>query len=173
MLTIEGMGRIRIELLPEVAPETVKLFSELVEKGAYDGTTFHRVVPGFVIQGGSPSTRKADPRNHGRGGVADFPDEFSDVTHDRGAVSLANKKRRGTAHGQFFIVHRDSPALDGQFTLFGRVSEGMEVVDAITELEIDTFGRFGPRDRPHPRDARITSIALERADAAPPPAVGE
>ena len=73
VLTMEGLGEIRIELLPEVAPGTVQLFSELVDKGSYDGTTFHRVIPGFMIQGGSPSTRKSDPRNHGRGGLADFP----------------------------------------------------------------------------------------------------
>lgn len=168
VLTMEGLGEIRIELLAEVAPDSVRIFSEQAEAGAYDGTTFHRVLPGFMIQGGSPSTRKPDPRLHGRGGVADFPDEFSDVTFSRGAVGLANKSRPGTAHGQFFIVHQDAAHLDGRYTLFGRVSQGMEVVDAITELEIDSFGRYGPTDRPHPRDARILSIEIERA--APPAA---
>lgn len=163
VLTLEGLGEIRVELLPEIAPESVRIFREIVEARRYDGTTFHRVVPDFMIQGGSPSTRKADPRLHGRGGVADFPDEFSDVTFARGAVGLANKKRRGSAHGQFFIVVQDSPNLDGAYTLFGRVSGGMDVVDAVTELEIDKFGRYGPQDRPHPRDARILSIRLEPA----------
>jgi cyclophilin family peptidyl-prolyl cis-trans isomerase len=164
VLAMERLGEIRIELLPEVAPESVRIFSERVEARAYDGTTFHRVVPGFMIQGGSPSTRKADPRHHGRGGVADFPDEFSDVTFARGAVGLANKKRRGSAHGQFFIVLQDSPQLDGVYTLFGRVSAGMDVVDAIAELEIDKFGRYGPQDRPHPRDARILSIRIDPSE---------
>jgi peptidyl-prolyl cis-trans isomerase B (cyclophilin B) len=173
VLTLEGMGEIRIELLPEIAPGTVKLFTELVEGRKYDGTTFHRVIPGFMIQGGSPSTRRSDVRKHGRGGLAEFPDEFSDVTHARGAVSLANKGRKNTAAGQFFIVHQDSPRLDGSYTLFGRVSDGMDVVDAITEMEIDEFGRYGPENRPHPRDARILTIRMapagERPVAAPEP----
>ena len=163
VLTLEGLGEIRIELLPELAPGTVKLFTELAEARKYDGTTFHRVIPGFMIQGGSPSTRKSDVRKHGRGGLAEFPDEYSDVTHARGAVSLANKGRKNTAAGQFFIVHQDSPQLDGNYTIFGRVSDGMAVVDAITELEIDEFGRYGPENRPHPRDARILTIRIESA----------
>jgi peptidyl-prolyl cis-trans isomerase B (cyclophilin B) len=167
VLTLEGMGEIRIELLPEIAPETVKVFTELVEARKYDGTTFHRVIPGFMIQGGSPSTRQADVRKHGRGGLAEFPDEFSEVTHTRGAVSLANKGRKNTAAGQFFIVHEDSPRLDGSYTIFGRVSDGMEVVDAITEMEIDEFGRYGPENRPHPRDARILTIRMEPAGKRP------
>ena len=170
VLTMEGMGEIRIELLPEIAPGTVEVFTGLVEARKYDGTTFHRVIPGFMIQGGSPSTRKKDVRVHGRGGLAEFPDEYSDVTHARGVVALANKGRPNTAAGQFFIVHQDSPNLDGRYTIFGRVVSGLEVVDAITELEIDEYGRFGPENRPHPRDARIASIRMERAPANQAPA---
>ena len=166
VVTVEGMGVIRIELLPEIAPQTVADFSKLAEGGSYDGTTFHRVIPGFMIQGGDPTTRKPDPRRHGRGGHMIFPDEFAEVTHTRGAVSLANKGSRGTANGQFFIVHQDSPQLDQIYTLFGRVSDGIEVLDAITALEIDQYGRYGPRDRPYPDDARITSIRIERAAPA-------
>jgi len=163
VLTLEGMGEIRIELLPEIAPGTVEIFTRLVESGAYDGTTFHRVIPDFMIQGGSPSTRKKDPRNHGRGGHADFPDEFSDVTHARGAIALANRGRKNTAAGQFYIVLKDSPQLDGRFTVFGRVASGMEVADAIAAMEIDTYGRHGPQNRPYPRDARIVSIRMDPA----------
>jgi len=165
VLTIEGMGEIRVELLPEVAPGSVATFRKLAEAGRYDGTTFHRVIPGFMIQGGSPSSRNPDPRKHGRGGLAKFPDEFSDVTHARGAVALANQGRADTAAGQFYIVHQDSPHLDGKHTVFGRVASGMEVVDAITELELDTYGRYGPPNRPYPRDARIVSIRIEPSTA--------
>jgi peptidyl-prolyl cis-trans isomerase B (cyclophilin B) len=172
ILSVESFGEIRFELIPEIAPATVENFIKLASEKFYDGTTFHRVIPGFMIQGGSPSTRKSDARKHGRGGLAEFPDEFSEVTHTRGAVSLANKGRKNTAAGQFFIVHEDSPRLDGSYTIFGRVSDGMEVVDAITEMEIDEFGRYGPENRPHPRDARILTIRMEPAGKRPVAAPG-
>jgi peptidyl-prolyl cis-trans isomerase B (cyclophilin B) len=165
VLTVEELGTIRIELLPELAPETVTHFKKLVEEGLYDGTTFHRVIPGFMIQGGDPLTKNIDPRDDGRGGTDyDIVDEFSAMSHTRGVVSLANKGRHNTAGSQFFIVHQDTLQLDGTFTVFARVVEGMEVVDAITALEIDKYGRYGPRDRPYPRDARIASIHIEPAD---------
>lgn len=165
VIEMEDLGTIRVELLPEIAPQTVALFSKLAQEGAYDGTTFHRVIPGFMIQGGDPETRGPDPRRHGRGGTGEFPDEFSDVSHQRGAVSLANKGRKKTANGQFFIVQADAPQLDGKYTIFGRVVDGMDVVDAITRLEIDVYGRYGPRNRPYPKDARIRSIRIEPAGA--------
>ncbi len=162
VLSLEELGTIRIELLPELAPETVAHFKKLVEEGLYDGTTFHRVIPGFMIQGGDPLTKNIDPRDDGRGGTDyDIADEFSAMPHTRGVVSLANQGRHNTAGSQFFIVHQDTPQLDGSFTVFARVVEGMEVVDAVTELEIDKYGRYGPRDRPYPKDARISSIRIE------------
>jgi peptidyl-prolyl cis-trans isomerase B (cyclophilin B) len=165
VLTLEELGTIRIELLPELAPQTVAHFKGLVEEGFYDGTTFHRVIPGFMIQGGDPFTKNIDPRDDGRGGSDyDIPDEFSAMPHSRGVVSLANKGRHHSAGSQFFIVQQDTPELDGTFTVFARVVEGIEVVDAITDLEIDKYGRYGPRDRPYPKDARIASIRIEPAD---------
>jgi cyclophilin family peptidyl-prolyl cis-trans isomerase len=162
VLTLEELGAIRIELLPELAPETVAHFKKLAEEGIYDGTTFHRVIPGFMIQGGDPLTKNIDPRDDGRGG-RDYriADEFSAMPHTRGVVSMANKGSYNTAGSQFFIVHRDAPHLDGRFTVFARVVEGIEVVDAITELEIDKYGRWGPQDRPYPKHARIASIRIE------------
>jgi peptidyl-prolyl cis-trans isomerase B (cyclophilin B) len=164
VLEVENLGRIRIELLREVAPRTVEHFERLVREGYYDGTTFHRVIPGFMIQGGDPLTRNTDPRDDGKGGSGSvLPDEFSDLPHERGMLAMANKGRSRTAHGQFFIVHQDSLHLDGGYTIFARVAEGMEVVDAVTQLPIDTYGRWGPPARPYPRDARILSVRLEPA----------
>lgn len=162
VLELEGLGTIRIDLLPEVAPSAVERFTAVANTGFYDGTTFHRVLPGFVIQGGDPLTRNNDPRDDGKGGHPDgYRDEYNGLSHVRGTLALANKGRRGTATGQFFIVHRDAPHLDGSYTILGRVSEGIEVVDAVTELEIDTYGRYGPPGRPYPRSARITSLRVD------------
>jgi peptidyl-prolyl cis-trans isomerase B (cyclophilin B) len=161
-LVVEGLGSIEIELLAEIAPGTVAAFKQLVAEKYYDGTTFHRVIPGFMIQGGDPLTRNNDPRDDGKGGSGTaLPDEYSGVAHARGIVAMANKGRPHSAEGQFFIVHRDALHLDGGFTIFGRVARGMEVVDAIAELEIDTYGRFGPPDRPYPVEARIREARIE------------
>ena len=160
------LGTIRFELLSEIAPETVANFIELAEKGFYDGTYFHRVIPGFMIQGGDAATKNADPRDDGDGGPPrTVEDEFSDYPHIRGTVSMANKGFPHSGGSQFFIVHQETRALDGLYTAFGRVIRGMEVVDAITGFEIDAYGRYGPRDRPYPRDATVVSISIEPAYA--------
>lgn len=164
VLKIRNLGSIRFELLPELAPNTVAHFSKLAQQDYYAGTTFHRVVPGFMIQGGDPNSRDADPRNDGKGGGTGIQSEFSGVSHVRGIVSLANRGNRDTGGSQFFIVHADAPHLDGNYSVFGRVIEGLDVVDAITELEIDTYGRYGPEARPHPVDVVIESIHIEPAD---------
>ena len=164
VLALEELGTIRIELLPELAPETVAHFKRLAGEGLYDGTTFHRVIPGFMIQGGDPLTKNIDPRDDGRGG-SDYhiTDEFNAMSHSRGVVSMANRGGPHSAGSQFFIVHQDTPRLDGAYTVFARVVEGIEVVDAVTELTIDKYGRYGPRDRPYPKNARIASIRIEPA----------
>jgi len=160
VLEIRGMGTIRFELLPELAPATVGNFTKLARNGTYDGTTFHRVIPGFMIQGGDPNSKDADPRNDGRGGGTGIPDEFTPLPQLRGIVSLANRGNHNSGGSQFFIVHQDAPHLTGHYTAFGRVIEGMEVVDAITEMEIDTYGRYGPQARPYPKDAVIESVEI-------------
>ncbi len=174
VVSVKDLGKIRIELLPEAAPKTVAQFEALAGEGYYDGTTFHRVVPGFMIQGGCPNTRNADPRDDGRGGGDHaLEDEFSDLPHRRGIVSMANRGSRNTGGTQFFIVLGDSTHLDGKHTVFGRVIEGMQVADAIAKLEIDKFGRYGPPDRPYPVDARVESIRIEgAAPVAAAPASG-
>ena len=166
-LRVKDLGTIRIELLPEAAPKTVAQFERLAGEGYYDGTTFHRVMPDFMIQGGCPNTRNADPRDDGNGGGWHaLEDEFTDLPHRRGVVSVANRGSRNSGGTQFFIVQGDASHLDGRHTVFGRVIEGMLVVDAITKLEIDKFGRYGPPERPYPIPARVESIRIEGAAPA-------
>ncbi len=164
VIRVQDLGTIRFELLPEVAPQTIAHFKKLAGKRFYDGTTFHRVIPGQMIQGGDPNTKNDDPRDDGKGGSSHgVPDEFSSLPHLRGTVSMAHQGHPNTASSQFFIVLAETPALDGQYTAFGRVVEGMEVVEAITELEIDVYGRFGLPGRPYPVAARVESIRIEPA----------
>ena len=149
VVRIAGMGEVRIALYPELAPDTVDNFVKLADEDFYVGTTFHRVVPGFMIQGGSSASRDMDPYNDAHGGPGyEIADEFHDAPHLRGAVSMANLGRENSGGSQFFITHADRPDLDGHYTLFGRVVSGMEVIDAITEVEIDRAGRWGSENRP-------------------------
>lgn len=139
ILSIKDKGDIKIELYPKKAPNTVKNFIYLVQNGFYDGLTFHRVIPGFVIQGG-------DPNGDGTGGPGyQIQGEFSnngfkknDLKHIRGMVSMARAQHYDSAGSQFFIVLEDQPALDGDYAVFGKVIEGMDVVDAIAAVETDT-----------------------------------
>ena len=166
VLEIRDLGEIHIELLPEVAPQTVANFEHLVSSGFYDGTLFHRVIPDFMIQGGDPLSKDRDPRNDGRGGLPDpIPDEFNSLSHVRGTVAMANSGRN-TASSQLFIVQKTSPHLDGKYTIFGRVVKGMDIVDRITQLKIDKFGRWGPRDRPYPVQAVVAGARIEPAGVA-------
>ena len=172
-LEVQGFGRIRIELLPEKAPKTVDNFVALAEKGFYDGTTFHRVIPDFMIQGGDPNTKNRDPRDDGAGDPGyTIADEPSDLKHVRGIVSMANRTAPHTGGSQFFIVVADQPELDGGYTAFGRVIEGMDVVDKIAAVETDKYGRYGPLDRPR-TDVIVTRARAEASPAAPTPAGGK
>ncbi len=164
ILEIRDIGNIRIQLLPELAPQTVENFIQLAEEGFYEGILFHRVIPGFMVQTGDPTSRNPDPRLVGSGDPGyQIQDEFSDFPHTRGVVSMANQGTHHSGGSQFFIVHQDSLWLDGQFSVFGRVVAGLEVVDAITEIEIDIYGRYGPPDRPHPVPVVIDAVHIEHA----------
>jgi peptidyl-prolyl cis-trans isomerase B (cyclophilin B) len=164
VISVEGFGEMVVELLPGKAPRTVENFKKLVREGFYDGTTFHRVVPGFMIQGGDPNSKDRDPRNDGRGGPGyTIKGEFSDLRHVRGTVSMARRGNPDSGGSQFFIVVDDAPHLDGQYAAFGRVISGIEVADKIVAVPRDKFGRYGPRDRPID-DVRMT-IRLEPAAA--------
>ncbi|HLG19804.1 MAG TPA: peptidylprolyl isomerase [Bdellovibrionota bacterium] len=139
-------GKIVFEFLPELAPKHVENFKSLASSGFYNGTTFHRVIPGFMIQGGDPNTKSEDRSQHGKGGPGyTVPAEFSKEKHLRGIVSMARSSDPNSAGSQFFIVVKDSPWLDGQYTVFGRVKEGLDVVDKIVSLPRDA--RDNPNDR--------------------------
>jgi len=118
-------GTIMMELYPDVAPETVKAFKKLVAKGFYDGLTFHRVIPGFMAQGG-------DPDGTGMGGPGyNLKAEFNDKKHVRGTLAMARSADPDSAGSQFYICYTPTPHLDGQYTIFGQVTDGMEHVDAL------------------------------------------
>jgi cyclophilin family peptidyl-prolyl cis-trans isomerase len=163
VIEVAGFGEIRVELLADVAPRTAAHFAALAEQGYYDGTTFHRVVPGFMIQGGDPNSRDRDPRNDGQGGQdRRVDDERPAVSHVRGIVSLANRGIPNSGATQFFIVLADARHLDGQFAVFGRVTSGMDVADRIAAVERDVYGRRGPEQRPV-EDVVVTRVRIERA----------
>lgn len=133
-----NFGKISFKLLPDIAPETVRNFEKLAESGFYDGTLFHRVIPGFMIQGGDPNTKQQDKSTWGTGGPGyTIKAEFNPKSHLRGVVSMARAMDPDSAGSQFFIVTSDSTFLDGQYTAFGEVIEGMEVADKIVSLPRD------------------------------------
>ncbi len=127
-----GAGQIDIRFFPDVAPNHVKNFIDLAEKGFYTGTKFHRVVQGFMIQGGDPNTKAGDPRMWGTGGSGtNVKAEFNSVSHKRGILSMARSNHPDSASSQFFIVVADSDFLDNNYTVFGQVTKGMDVADKI------------------------------------------
>lgn len=139
-------GDIILKFYPEVAPNHVQSFLELSEKGFFDGTVFHRVVPGFVIQGGDPLSKDPDRSLHGTGGPGfQLKAEFSDKPHKRGTLSMARSASPDSAGSQFFICVAEAAFLDGQYTAFGEVTSGMEVVDKIVSQSRDE--RDNPLDR--------------------------
>ncbi len=149
-ITVKDYGTISVELDGDAAPITVANFLNLARAGFYDGLTFHRVVPGFVIQGG-------DPQGSGTGGSDEnIKGEFSangvenNLSHTRGAISMARSQMPDSASSQFFIVHEDSTFLDGQYACFGYVTEGIEVVDAICEAlpAQDDIGNVAKENQP-------------------------
>jgi peptidyl-prolyl cis-trans isomerase B (cyclophilin B) len=142
-------GEIELEFLNDKAPGHVKNFLDLARKGFYDGTTFHRVIPGFMIQGGDPNTKdtKASRSQHGTGGPGyNIKAEFNDTPHKRGVLSMARANDPNSAGCQFFICVKDSGFLDRQYTAFGQVVRGMEVADQIVNA---------PRDRNDNPNERI------------------
>ena len=131
-------GNIKFSLEPDLAPETVRNFSKLAKSGFYNGTLFHRVIPGFMIQGGDPNTKNSDKSMWGQGGPGyNLKAEFSSRSHLRGIVSMARATDPDSAGSQFFIVTSDSTFLDRQYTVFGEVIDGMEVADKIVNLPRD------------------------------------
>ena len=155
VLDIKGYGVIKVELYKEVAPITVDNFVNLVNKGFYNGLTFHRVIKGFMIQGG-------DPLGNGTGGPGHtIKGEFkangvdNPISHVRGVISMARSNDYNSAGSQFFIMHKDGTYLDGNYAAFGKVIEGIEVVDAIAKV------RTTPSDRPYD-PVIINKITIEQ-----------
>ena len=170
VLRVEGpelQGEIELELYPELAPSTVDNFVKLAEEGFYSGTTFHRVVPEMMIQGGDPNSKDHDPRNDGQGNAGYWiKDEFTDAPYLRGVLSMANTGNSDSGSCQFFIMNTDVPHMNGRYSVFGRVISGIEVVDAISAVEVDKYGRWGPADRP------LTNIVLESVSIRTPDETG-
>ncbi|HXY61406.1 MAG TPA: peptidylprolyl isomerase [Nitrospirota bacterium] len=139
-------GNITLKFFPDVAPGHVKNFIDLAKKGFYDGTTFHRVIPNFMIQGGDPNSKNADKRSHGTGGPGyTIKAEFNDRPHKRGTLSMARSMSPDSAGSQFFICVKDAPFLDRQYTVFGEVVSGMDVADKIVSQPRDA--NDNPNDR--------------------------
>ena len=141
IIEMENGGKIELELYPDAAPKTVANFLKLVGEGFYDGLIFHRVIPGFMIQGG-------DPQGNGMGGAKDnVVGEFrangfnNPIKHTRGVISMARAYNPNSASSQFFIMHANAPHLDGQYAAFGKVVSGMEVVDEIASIPTDYSDR--------------------------------
>ena len=153
-IEMEDGGIIKAELYPDVAPNSVNNFISLIQKGFYDGLIFHRVIPGFMIQGGCPD-------GTGMGGPGySIKGEFSqngfanDLIHDRGVLSMARTMDPNSAGSQFFIMVEKAPHLDGQYAAFGKVTEGMDVADAIVSVKTDW------NDRPR-ADQRMKKVTVE------------
>ena len=149
-------GNIELEFLKDKAPGHVKNFKDLANKGFYDGTTFHRVIPGFMIQGGDPNSKSEDRSSHGMGGPGyTIKAEFNDTPHDRGVLSMARSQDPNSAGSQFFIVVKDAHFLDGKYTAFGRVISGMDVADKIVNSPRDR--NDNPNDRIEMKSVKIVS----------------
>jgi peptidyl-prolyl cis-trans isomerase B (cyclophilin B) len=153
-ITMENDKEIILELYPDIAPNTVANFISLIQEGLYDGVIFHRVIPGFMIQGG-------DPDGNGTGGPGySIPGEFSangfenNLRHERGVLSMARTNDPNSAGSQFFIMVADAPSLDGQYASFGKVIEGMEVADEIVSTETNA------QDKPL-TDQKIKTVVVD------------
>ncbi len=169
VIEMENGGTIKAELYPETAPITVDNFLSLAEKGFYDGLIFHRVIPGFMIQGGDPTgTGMSGPGYSIKGEFAQNGVK-NDLKHTRGVLSMARSMMPDSAGSQFFIMHQDAPHLDGAYAAFGKVIEGMETVDAIASTRTDR------RDRPleDQRMKRVYVLKEEPEEAEPAETNGE
>ncbi|WP_308755215.1 peptidylprolyl isomerase [uncultured Anaerotruncus sp.] len=154
MVTIqmENGREIKIELYPDVAPATVENFVNLVRDGFYDGLIFHRVIPGFMIQGGCPQGTGMGGPGHTIKGEFAANGVKNDLKHTRGVLSMARSGNPNSAGSQFFIMHADAPHLDGQYAAFGKVVEGMDVVDEIAAVPTD----YSDRPKKVQRMAKVT-----------------
>jgi len=160
-ITMENGGVITAELFPEIAPNTVRNFIDLIRKGYYDGLIFHRVISGFMIQGGCPTGSGTGGPGYSIKGEFKINGFDNDLAHDAGVLSMARSMMPDSAGSQFFIMHKRSAHLDGQYAAFGKVTEGMDIVDAIAATET------GRNDKPvTPQVMKI--VTVETFDEAYP-----
>lgn len=153
-VTMKDGGVIQLELYPETAPESVKNFISLANSGFYDGLIFHRVIAGFMIQGGDPDGRGTGGPGYSIKGEFNANGVKNDISHVRGVLSMARAQAYDSAGSQFFIMHQDGTYLDGQYAAFGRVISGMDVVDAIAKVTTDS------RDKPY-KDQIMETVRVE------------
>ena len=153
-ITMKDGGVIELELYPEVAPESVKNFISLANSGFYDGLIFHRVIMGFMIQGGDPDGKGTGGPGYSIKGEFKANGVENDISHVRGVLSMARAQPYDSAGSQFFIMHQDGTYLDGQYAAFGRVISGMDVVDAIAKTTTDS------RDKPY-KDQVMATVRVE------------
>ena len=153
-ITMENGGVIEGELYPDKAPQSVANFIELCNKHFYDGLIFHRVIPGFMIQGGCPEGTGMGGSGYCIKGEFFFNGVKNDLKHKRGVLSMARSSSPNSAGSQFFIMHQDAKHLDGQYAAFGKVTSGMDVVDAIASVKTDRNDR--PQD-----EQKIASITVD------------
>jgi len=158
-ITMENGSVMEGELYPEIAPQSVANFIDLAEHNYYDGLIFHRVIPGFMIQGGCPEGTGMGGPGYCIKGEFFFNGFKNDLRHKRGVLSMARAQSPNSAGSQFFIMHADSKHLDGQYAAFGKVTSGLEVIDAIASVKTDR------NDRPQ-TEQKIASITVERNGAA-------
>ncbi len=165
-ITMEDGGVIKLELYPEIAPNTVKNFIHLANSGFYDGVIFHRVIEGFMIQGGDPDGRGTGGPGYRIKGEFSNNNHKNDLSHERGVISMARQgnpyfpaSAYNTAGSQFFIMHADSDFLDGDYAAFGKVIEGMDVVDRIATTETDGSDR--PLETQTMQSVRVDTFGVD------------
>lgn len=156
-ITMENDEQIIVELFPNIAPNTVRNFISLIEDEFYDGLIFHRVIPGFMIQGGDPDGVGTGGPGYGIKGEFSSNGFNNDLIHERGVISMARSQHPDSAGSQFFIMHKDSPHLDGDYAGFGQVIEGIEVVDQIVTVERNEQDRS---DKPL-EDQRMKTVTVD------------
>jgi len=161
---VTDAGDITVEFLTDKAPKHVENFLKLAREGFYDGTRFHRIIPGFMIQGGDPNTKTDDAHSWGTGGPGYSIDaEFNDVHHERGVLSMARSADPNSAGSQFFVCHGEASFLDNKYTAFGRVVDGLDALDSIANADRQpTSGSSDEGSRPV-EPVAIRSITIQDA----------
>ena len=153
-ITMENGQTIKAELYPEIAPNTVNNFISLIKSGYYNGLIFHRVIPGFMLQGGCPLGEGTGGPGYGIRGEFSTNGFKNDLRHSRGVLSMARAQPKDSAGSQFFVMHQDAPHLDGSYAAFGKVTEGLDTVDAIAAIATDYS------DRPE-TDQRMATVTVD------------